>query len=67
LIANGDSMAQRSIDQSMAVEDAQRAYIRDAAATGTSSADELTKLASLKDSGVLSEAEYASLKADIVG
>lgn len=65
LISNGDSMAQRSIDQAVAIEDAQRAYIKDAA--GTSAADELSKLASLKDSGVLSDAEYTNLKAKVVG
>ena len=65
LIARGDSMAERSVEQMAAVEDARRAYIKDAA--GTSAADELAKLASLKDSGVLSAEEYASLKAKVVG
>ena len=65
LIARGDSMAERSVEQMAAVEDARRAYIKDAA--GTSVADELAKLASLKDSGALSAEEYASLKAKVVG
>lgn len=65
LIFRGDSMAQRSVEQMEAAEAARRAYIQDAA--GTSAADELSKLASLKDSGVLSAEEYASLKAKVVG
>lgn len=65
LISNGDAMAERSAEQVAAVEEARRAYIKDAA--GTSSADELSKLASLKDSGVISAEEYASLKAKVIG
>ena len=65
LIARGDSMARRSFEQMDAAESARRAYIQDAA--GTSAADELSKLASLKDSGVLTAEEYASLKAKVVG
>ena len=65
LIARGDSMAQRSDEQMDAAEAARRAYIQDAA--GTSAADELSKLANLKDSGVISAEEYASLKAKVVG
>ena len=65
LIARGDSMAERSVEQMAAADEARRAYIKDAA--GTSAADELAKLASLKDSGVLSAEEYASLKAKVVG
>lgn len=67
LIARGDSMAERSMEQAAAVEDARRAYIQDAAGTGGSVADELAKLANLKDSGVLSADEYDRLKAKVVG
>lgn len=65
LIAHGDDMARRNADNAVAIEEGRRAYIKDAA--GSSSADELTKLAGLKESGVLSAEEYASLKAKVIG
>jgi hypothetical protein len=48
------------------MDQAQRAYIKDAAAGGTSTADELSKLASLRDSGEITADEYASLKAKVM-
>jgi hypothetical protein len=62
LIARGDHMTQRHVDDAYAMDQAQRAYIQDAAG-GTSTADELSKLASLRDSGEITADEYASLKA----
>jgi hypothetical protein len=67
LIARGDSMAQRSIDDAAAAEQARRAYIQEAAGTSASPADELAKLASLKESGVISDEEYAKLRAKAIG
>ncbi|MDJ0497413.1 MAG: SHOCT domain-containing protein [Acidimicrobiia bacterium] len=66
LIANGDAMTERTAKQAAAMEEAQRAYIKDAAGT-TSPADELTKLAALKDSGAISDAEYQKLRAQVIG
>jgi hypothetical protein len=66
LIANGDKMADRSIREAAAMEDARRSYIREAAGA-TSPADELTKLANLKDSGAISDAEYQKLRAKVIG
>lgn len=65
LIVRGDDMAQRNADDAAAVDEMQRAYIKDAA--GSSPADELTKLASLKDSGAISAEEYDKLRAKVVG
>jgi hypothetical protein len=65
LIARGDNMAQRSVDDAYAMDQAQRAYIKDASG-GTSTADELSKLAGLRDSGEISAEEYASLKAKVM-
>lgn len=65
LIAKGGDMAQRDMETAKAIEQAQREYIRDAAGS-TSSADELAKLADLKDKGVLSEEEFAAQKAKIL-
>ena len=67
LIARGDGMAQRSAADAAAMDQAQRAYIQDAAAGGSSSADQLAKLASLKDSGAITADEYATAKAKVVG
>ncbi len=64
LIARGDDMAQRSVDHAAAQDRASRAYIQDAA--GGSTADELQKLSGLKDSGVLSDAEYEAQKAKVL-
>jgi hypothetical protein len=65
LIARGDHMTQRSVDDAYAMDQAQRAYIKDAAG-GTSTADELSKLAGLRDSGEITADEYASLKAKVM-
>ena len=62
LIARGRSIMERSAKQERAREQAARAYIVDAAG-GPSAADELEKLAALRDSGVLTEEEFAAQKA----
>ena len=64
LIARGDGMAARSMSRAAEQEQAAQAYIRQAAQV--SSADELTKLAQLRDSGVITEQEFNSQKARIL-
>ncbi|MDJ0663316.1 MAG: SHOCT domain-containing protein [Acidimicrobiia bacterium] len=66
LISNGDAMADRTVKQAVAMEEAQRAYIRDAAGTA-SPADELAKLSGLKDSGAITDEEYQKLRAQVIG
>jgi hypothetical protein len=63
LIARGNQMSQHAISDAQAQDAAMRAYVRDAAA---SPADELVKLAQLKDQGVISEAEFATEKAKLL-
>jgi hypothetical protein len=63
LIVNGTSMAGRSIERQQAAQDEFSAYVRQAAG---SSADELTKLAGLRDSGVITEEEFAAQKAKLL-
>ncbi len=46
---------------------AQRAYIQQAAGTGTSDADQLDKLAGLHNAGKIDDAEYAAAKAKVLG
>lgn len=65
LVIRGDSMQARNRKAAEKLEEAQKAYIRDAAGA-TSAADELVKLADLKDKGVISEEEFAAQKAKIL-
>jgi hypothetical protein len=65
IIAKGGSMAQREVEQVQAQEAAARQYIREAAAP--SAAEELARLAELKEKGVINDAEFAAMKSKIVG
>ncbi|MEA2023215.1 MAG: SHOCT domain-containing protein [Actinomycetota bacterium] len=49
------------------MQKAQNAYIRDVAGSGGGTADELEKLAKLKDSGALTDDEFAAQKAKLLG
>ncbi len=60
LIARGGKMHEHALEAAQAQDTAARAYIREAAA---SPAEELGKLADLKASGVIDEAEFQKLKA----
>lgn len=67
LITRGDKMAQREADQIKAQEEATREYIRSAAGTTASPSEELARLDDLRQRGVVDDAEFATLKAKIVG
>jgi type VI protein secretion system component VasK len=66
LIARGRAMSQRDLDQAQERQQAFNSYVQDVAATGGGTADELTKLADLKDRGVISAAEFEQQKAKIL-
>ncbi len=67
LLANGDDMGRRNVAQQQASQDAADSYIRETAGSGGGgSADELTKLAALRDSGVLTDDEFAAQKAKLL-
>ena len=66
LIARGDSMHERQVTQAVKQQQMAEQYIRDAAGTSSSSADELEKLAKLKAQGVLTEDEFAAQKAKLL-
>jgi len=66
LIAHGGDMTKRDIQQAQAQQEAFSQYVRQTAGTGTSSADELSKLAALKDQGLLTDAEFAAQKAKLL-
>ncbi len=61
VIVRGKSMQDRSIAEMARQEKASRAYIQDVA-TSTSTADELAKMAALRDSGVLTDQEFTAQK-----
>lgn len=65
LFAHGDGMARRSNEQAIAVQQASQDYIREAAGTH-SVAEELAKLAELRDSGTISDEEFAAQKAHLL-
>jgi Short C-terminal domain/Phospholipase_D-nuclease N-terminal len=65
LLANGQKMGQRDLDQAQKNEAAFRAYVQDAAASG-STADELSKLADLKTRGLINDTEFEAQKAKIL-
>jgi hypothetical protein len=65
LIVRGDSMSDRVMATHQEREAAAQDYIRQAAGT-PSAADELAKLAELRSSGVLSDAEFQAQKEKIL-
>jgi hypothetical protein len=64
LYIRGDSMAERSTQAAAEVEEIRRAYIRDV--TRQSTADELAKLAELRDKGVITEEELQAQKGKLL-
>ncbi|MEX1217983.1 MAG: SHOCT domain-containing protein [Acidimicrobiales bacterium] len=64
LIVRGGKMNQHAIDAAKAQDAAMQNYIRNAA--GTTPADELHRLADLKDRGVIDQAEFDKLKSKVV-
>ena len=65
LIVRGSSMHERALQQAQRQDQEARSYIREAAGT-QSSADQLTKLAELRDKGVISADEFEREKAKIL-
>jgi hypothetical protein len=62
VIARGKGMAERDISQYQAAEAANQQYIKEVAGS-SSPADEIAKLAALRDKGVLSNEEFEAQKA----
>ena len=68
LIARGNGMTQRAIDQQKQMQQQQLEYAQavvatQPAASGTSSADQIASAKALLDSGAISQAEFDKLKA----
>ena len=68
LIVRGRSINERALAQAQRNEQAFSRYVRETAGTGTTStADELGKLADLRDRGTLSTEEFQRAKAKLLG
>ena len=64
LIARGNKMQQHTIEAAQAQDAAMRQYVQQVAPpSGAGTADEIARLAALRDQGVLSEAEFQQAKA----
>ena len=66
VIARGKKMTEHDIEAARASQEAFQEYVRATAGSG-SSADELAKLADLKQRGVLTDAEFEQQKAKLLG
>ena len=67
LIARGRSMNERARAQAQRQDQAFRQYVQDAAGNQPSVAEEIAKLAILRDQGAISEQEFAHAKAKLLG
>jgi hypothetical protein len=66
LIVHGDDMQRRSMRGAALADQAQQDYIRSVAGA-PSTADELSKLANLRNQGVITDQEFATQKAALLG
>ena len=67
VIARGRGMAERDAQRAAESEQQFRSYVQQAAvSSGGTTADELTKLADLRDKGVITPAEFEAQKAKIL-
>jgi hypothetical protein len=67
LIARGKKMSEHAAERARAQDDMMRGYVRDVVATAppSSSVDQLTQLASLREQGVIDESEFQRMKAKV--
>ena len=64
LIARGGKMAEHRAQEMASADEAFRAYVKET--TGGGAADELSKLADLRDRGVITEAEFQAEKTKLL-
>jgi hypothetical protein len=67
LIARGNKMQEHSAQAAQAQDAAVRQYVQSVAGSGGGAADEIARLADLRDRGVISEAEFQQAKAKAIG
>jgi type VI protein secretion system component VasK len=63
LIVRGNSMQERALQDAANRESQFRGYVQSVASSGGGAADELAKLADLRDKGVISDDEFQAAKA----
>ena len=66
LIVRGSSMQDRARHEAQQQDQAFRAYVQDAAGSGGSTAEQLAKLADLRDRGVITADEFEREKAKVL-
>jgi len=66
LIVRGGSMHERAVAQARRQDQEFRSYVQQAAGSGGSTADQLAKLADLRDRGVISAEEFEREKAKVL-
>jgi hypothetical protein len=66
LIARGSSMQERATRQAQQQDEAFRSYVQQAAGEPSTAADQLAKLADLRDRGVITAQEFERQKAKIL-
>jgi hypothetical protein len=66
LIVRGGSMHERAAQQARQQDQEFRSYVQDVAGSQPSTADQLAKLADLRDRGVITPAEFEAQKAKIL-
>ena len=67
LIVRGNSMQERALEDAANREQQFRGYVQSVAGSGGGAADEIAKLADLRDKGVISDAEFQAAKAKALG
>ena len=66
LVVRGKSMNERSMRAARERDEQMREYVKDAAGTTTSTADELRKLGQLRSDGVITPTDYEQAKAKVL-
>ncbi|MGX7678497.1 SHOCT domain-containing protein [Jatrophihabitans sp. DSM 45814] len=66
VVARGKKMTGHRVQDAQRQDQAFRQYVQETAGSSASSADELAKLAQLRDQGVLTEQEFAAEKAKLL-
>jgi hypothetical protein len=66
LIARGHKMQEHAVAAAKQQDEMMRAYVRDAAGSASSTADEIAKLAELRAAGTLTDAEFEAQKARLL-
>ena len=67
LIARGHKMQEHAVQQAKAQDAAAREYIQSVSGGSKSAADEVARLAELRDKGVLTDEEFQAAKAKALG